>query len=195
MGEEEDKNATRDLIMETALALFSRRGYEGVGIQEIVDAAGITKPTLYYHFKSKQGLLETLVSSFGRRYITTLAEAAVYRHDLVMNLRGLLRNTLLYAKANPGFFRFTVSLFSSAPETASYAAGKELRASLGKILTELFAAASRDHGNMKNRQFIYGEAFFALLQNNAILSLNGELHINEPLLVRIIHQFMHGIFS
>ncbi|MDR1930204.1 MAG: TetR/AcrR family transcriptional regulator, partial [Treponema sp.] len=152
-------------------------------------------PALYHHFGNKEGLLGAIVSSYGRQYTGALAEAAVYRHDLVMNLRGLLRNTLAFAEARPRFFRLAASLFSSAPETASYAAGKDLRASLAGILTELFAAAAEDHGNMKNRQFIYGEAFFALLQSSALLSLNGELEIDEPLLVRIIHQFMHGIFS
>jgi TetR/AcrR family transcriptional regulator len=189
------KTETRDRIIATALDLFSRRGYEGTGIQEIVDNAGITKPSLYYYFGSKQGLLEAIVAGFGGEYVKTLAEAALYRHDLVMNLRALLRNTLVFAEARPGFFRFLAGLFSAAPETASYAAGRDLRAALVGVLTELFAAASADHGNMRGRQFIYGEAFFALLQSNAVLSLNGELTIDEPLLVRIIHQFMHGIFS
>jgi TetR/AcrR family transcriptional regulator len=190
-----ERDETRGRILEAALELFSRRGYEGTGIQEIVDAAGLTKPSLYYHFGSKQGLLEAVAGVFGRQYIDTLAEAALYRHDLVMNLRALLRNTLHFAGANPRFFRLLAALFFAAPETVSHAAGKELRASLVGVLTELFARASEDHGNMKNRQFIYGEAFFALLQNNAMLSLNGDLTIDEPLLARIVHQFMHGIFS
>ncbi|MDR1929972.1 MAG: TetR/AcrR family transcriptional regulator, partial [Treponema sp.] len=70
-------------IMDTALDLFSRRGYEGTGIQEIVDGAGITKPALYHHFGNKEGLLGAIVSSYGRQYTGALAEAAVYRHDLV----------------------------------------------------------------------------------------------------------------
>jgi TetR/AcrR family transcriptional regulator len=186
---------TRDRILEAALDLFARRGYEGTGIQEIVDAAGLTKPSLYYHFGSKQGLLEAIVGVFGREYTRTLAEAAEYQHDLVMNLRALLRGALRFAGARPRFFRLLASLFSAAPETVSYAAGRELRASLAGILTELFARASADHGNMKNRQFLYAEAFFALLQSNALLTLNGDLTIDEALLVRIIHHFMHGIFS
>jgi TetR/AcrR family transcriptional regulator len=182
-------------ILEIALDLFSRRGYEAAGIQEIAYEAGITKPTLYYYFGSKQGLLEAIVSRFGGEYIETLSAAAVYQHDLVMNLRKLLKNTLGFAKKNPQFFRFAANIFFSGPETASFTAGKKLRADLVLILTELFAAAAKDHGNMKNRQLIYGETFFALLQSCAILSLNGELKIDDPLICRIIHQYMHGIFS
>jgi TetR/AcrR family transcriptional regulator len=186
---------TRERILEAGLELFSRRGYEGTGIQGIVDAAGVTKPSLYYYFGSKQGLLEAIVAVFGREYADALAEAARYRRDLGMNLRALLRNTLNFAGANPRFFRLLACLFAAAPETVPHAAGKGLRTSLAGLVTELFARASEDHGNMKNRQFIYGEAFFALLQSNALLSLNGDLTIDETLLARIIHQFMHGIFS
>ena len=47
----------RELILNAALDLFYARGYDAVGVQEIVDRAGVTKPTLYYYFGSKLGLL------------------------------------------------------------------------------------------------------------------------------------------
>ena len=48
----------RETILETALDLFYTRGYDAVGVQEIAERSGVTKPTLYYYFKSKYGLLE-----------------------------------------------------------------------------------------------------------------------------------------
>ena len=47
----------REKIVECALDLFCRKGYESVGVQEICTAAGVTKPTLYYYFKSTYGLV------------------------------------------------------------------------------------------------------------------------------------------
>jgi TetR/AcrR family transcriptional regulator len=38
----------REILLDRALTLFSTRGYDAVGIQEIVDSAGVTKPTLYH---------------------------------------------------------------------------------------------------------------------------------------------------
>ena len=49
----------RDHILDCALRLFAARGYDAVGVQEIVELAGLTKPTLYHYFGSKRGLLET----------------------------------------------------------------------------------------------------------------------------------------
>ena len=51
----------RQKILECALELFFRRGYDAVGIQEICQSAGVTKPTLYHYFGSKYGLLEKLL--------------------------------------------------------------------------------------------------------------------------------------
>ena len=55
----------KERIMECALDLFYAKGYDAVGVQEIVEKAGITKPTLYYYFGSKLGLLKP----FWRRII------------------------------------------------------------------------------------------------------------------------------
>ena len=51
----------REMIMRCAKTLFYAKGYDAVGVQEIVDKAGVTKPTLYYYFGSKYGLLKTLI--------------------------------------------------------------------------------------------------------------------------------------
>lgn len=53
----------RERILETALELFYSRGYDAVGVQEIAEKSGVTKPTLYYYFKSKYGLLEQLLET------------------------------------------------------------------------------------------------------------------------------------
>ena len=67
-----DTFSTKEKIMSTALKLFCRGGYDGVGIQEIVDSCGITKPTLYYYFGSKAGLLRAILDLYGNRLYDTL---------------------------------------------------------------------------------------------------------------------------
>lgn len=48
-------------ILDAALQLFSDKGYEGTSTREICERAGITKPTLYYFYKSKEGVYRELV--------------------------------------------------------------------------------------------------------------------------------------
>jgi len=51
----------RARLLHAALRQFADRGYAGASVQSIVDAAGVTKPTLYYHFDSKAGLFQALL--------------------------------------------------------------------------------------------------------------------------------------
>ncbi|MGD9973721.1 MAG: TetR/AcrR family transcriptional regulator [Desulfatirhabdiaceae bacterium] len=46
----------RDRILMAAASLFANRGYAATSVREIVAAAGVTKPTLYYYFKNKEDL-------------------------------------------------------------------------------------------------------------------------------------------
>jgi TetR/AcrR family transcriptional regulator len=186
---------TRAVILNTALELFSKQGFETVGVQAIADKAELAKPSLYYHFKSKRGLLEAIVAEHGAELRAVVKKAVEYRHDLAMNLTSLFNGTMNFARRDTAFFRLAHSLFSSAPETASYAAGNPLRRELVSMLRCLFTQASADHGNMKEREWVYAETFFGLLDTWAILLINGEVEFDDQLRRRIVHNYMHGIFS
>lgn len=53
----------RSRILREATALFAARGVAGTSLQLVADAAGITKPTLVYHFGSKDGLREAVLGA------------------------------------------------------------------------------------------------------------------------------------
>jgi AcrR family transcriptional regulator len=53
-----------DRIFETALELFYQRGIRAVGVDEIVCQAGVTKPSLYRSFESKDALVAACLESF-----------------------------------------------------------------------------------------------------------------------------------
>jgi len=52
---------TRENLLDQALTLFSERGYSATSIRDIIQAAGVTQPTLYYHFMDKRSLFEELI--------------------------------------------------------------------------------------------------------------------------------------
>ncbi len=59
--EENGTQTTRERIVATALSLFSEKGYGAVSVREIAGAVGIRESSLYYHFKNKQDIFDTIV--------------------------------------------------------------------------------------------------------------------------------------
>lgn len=54
-------NETREKVLDSAIRTFARRGYAGTSVQDILDATGLSKPTLYYHFENKAGLYRAIL--------------------------------------------------------------------------------------------------------------------------------------
>lgn len=59
---------TKERILDSALNLFSEKGYDGVGVDLIAEKAGIKGPSLYKHFKSKEEILEALIEKVENHY-------------------------------------------------------------------------------------------------------------------------------
>ncbi|MEM8650680.1 MAG: TetR family transcriptional regulator [Pseudomonadota bacterium] len=58
-----EKISAKDRILDAANRLFYGEGIRAVSVDEIAEKAGITKRTLYYHFKSKDDLIEAYLVS------------------------------------------------------------------------------------------------------------------------------------
>ena len=59
----------RERVLREAHALFIERGFAEVSMQQIADASGMTKASLYYHFKDKEDLFAHVVQHEGRRLL------------------------------------------------------------------------------------------------------------------------------
>jgi AcrR family transcriptional regulator len=57
---EAEAQATRDALVRAALELFTKRGYAGVGTEEIVTRAKVTRGALYHHFEDKRDLFRAV---------------------------------------------------------------------------------------------------------------------------------------
>jgi AcrR family transcriptional regulator len=103
---------TRERIQQVALELFAERGYDKTSLQEVAERLQITRPALYYHFRTKEeilaGVIERLVESieelvaWGREQPAT-TEA---RQEILRRISGLLsdqwRPLFRFAQVNQG---------------------------------------------------------------------------------------------
>jgi AcrR family transcriptional regulator len=65
----------RQQLVDTALALFAARGLHGTSMDDIAEAAGVTKPVLYQHFRSKRALFTELLDEVGQQLLTAITKA------------------------------------------------------------------------------------------------------------------------
>ena len=61
-------------ILQVAICLFAQKGYEATSTREIVEAAGVTKPMLYYYFGSKEGLCKAAIKRFVQPFFAELRQ-------------------------------------------------------------------------------------------------------------------------
>lgn len=73
----ERSQATRDALIEAARTLFAERGYAGVGTEEIVRSAGVTRGALYHHFEDKRDLFEAVYARVEAELAQRIAEGAL----------------------------------------------------------------------------------------------------------------------
>jgi len=185
----------RAAILDKALGLFASRGYDAVGVQEIVDVVGVTKPTLYHYFGNKLGLLRTLLESHYERLNQEVGSAAEYRGDLPLTLRRVVTAYFHFSTRDPVFYRMQLSLYFAPSLSEAFQEVVRLNDYLFRLIEGIFLQASRDHGNMKGRHTLYAASFLGMINNCIGLALNGFLVLNDALLERAVHQFEHGIYS
>ena len=138
----------RTQLLDTAVHVFAERGYHAASMNDVAEAAGVTKPVLYQHFSSKRDLFVELLTAIGDELRETIdkatADAAGPRQQVEQGMRAYFH----YVDARTDCFRV---LFGAGarrdPEFASFA--RSVEESIAEALAELIVvdgqpAAHRD---------------------------------------------------
>src|SRR5215472_6504554 len=72
---EHSRKDTRSRIQQVAVELFTEHGYEGTSLREIAERLEVTKAALYYHFRSKEDIIESLAEDLHRQMEELIAWA------------------------------------------------------------------------------------------------------------------------
>jgi len=67
--------ARREQLLNVALEVFAHQGFHGTAMNDVAEAAGVTKPVLYQHFQSKRQLYLALLDEVGQRLRQTIEKA------------------------------------------------------------------------------------------------------------------------
>ncbi|MBI3875974.1 MAG: TetR/AcrR family transcriptional regulator [Verrucomicrobia bacterium] len=112
---ERNDNATRLRILDAALRFFANHGYAGTSVQDIVSAARVTKPVLYYYFQSKAGLFQALIDSVHDERFRLMQEAAARAGTLDGQLEEILTALFDYLRNHREVMRLAFASTFAAP--------------------------------------------------------------------------------
>ena len=185
----------RSKILSCALELFASYGYEAVGVQRIVEAAQVTKPTLYHYFGSKKGLLNTLLETYFSKLYQVIEEGVVYKGDLPLTLNKVAMAYFNFSNQNPVFYRMQLTMWFAPTQSEAFQAVSSFNKKQQHLLENLFIQAARQHGNLQGRHRIYAATFLGMINTYIGWSLHGYIKLDQVLGHQAVHQFMYGIFS
>lgn len=190
----------RARLLQCAKELFYARGYDAVGVQEIVLQAGVTKPTLYYYFGSKKGLLESLIAErfdslrwmyrdLGSRRDLRIEEALFWLADIFCG----------FFEQDRHFYMLMMALFYSARDNEAYKIIQPYIVEFYNMVVEVFDRAADQLGNMNGRQQQFATGFVGTISSYFLLHYEHDPEEKERVdrqqITLLVKQFMYGIFS
>lgn len=110
----------RDRLAAAALSLFNERGYAATAVREIVEAAKVTKPVLYYYFGNKEGLYLHLMEEAYEKFSQTLAASLDHRGSAASRLDHLLTSLFRLFLEHTAEVRLMHALFYGPPQGAPF---------------------------------------------------------------------------
>ena len=134
--------ATRRVLVRSARALFGARGYAGVGTEEIVRAAGLTRGALYHQFRDKADLFAAVAEEVEAEISERIAAGAGAATDPVEALRAGTR-LFLDACADPEVERI---ILLDAPAVLGWEGWRDLAGRYGLGLVRLGLQSAMDAG-------------------------------------------------
>jgi len=108
----------REEILAAAAALFARRGFHGVSIDDIGSAVGMSGPGIYRHFPGKEAVLSQMLLDISQRLLDEGGRRAAAAPDAPAALDALLRWHVSFALSQPDLITVHNRELANVPEPA-----------------------------------------------------------------------------
>jgi AcrR family transcriptional regulator len=143
----EQSDATRANLVAAARERFAARGFAGVGTEEIVRAAGVSRGALYHHFAGKEELFEAVYEAVERELVERIAERAAGAGDPLSALHAGAA-AFLDACESPAVQRIALI---DGPSVLGWERWREIGMRYGFGLVQATLEAAMDAGQIERR--------------------------------------------
>ena len=114
------RTSKRDLILKTAHDLFLVQGFEGTSIDQIAEAAGVSRQTIYNNFDSKEALFKAIAGALADHVVEPLLNEDLQTGDVESTLTDLAERALalMVLPSTLALHRLVVTEAPKFPEVA-----------------------------------------------------------------------------
>src|SRR5438093_12530684 len=106
----------REAVLASAVKAFARRGYAGTSVQDILQATGLSKPTIYYYFQSKAGLFRAILSFAYDESFRLMREGVKDKASCAQRLVEVAAALFDFATRHQNLTRLVLATVFAAPE-------------------------------------------------------------------------------
>ena len=184
----------RERVIQQARELFLKQGYAAVSMQQIADAVGVNKATLYHYFRDKQALFIAVMVEQGRQMNAAVAAALAAGETLQEKLQSVAQTILDMQHSDFGRLSSDMHLHVSEEGRADvYAQCGVPWAQLSDVLRE---AAARGEVREINAD-LASRGFFGMIisQRWQKFTLGSDVHPEPELARSLASLLLHGILQ
>ena len=182
----------RARLLQEATRLFSRQGYDSTSVREIVEAAGVTKPTLYYYFESKEGLFHALVREHFQAGLAGWEALLEGQGRVLDRLEALVRARTALIRQDPCLVRFLARIGMTQGCVAGFDPS-EFFAQESRLLACLFAEGIQSGELRPLDPSELAMTFLGQLHFRVAASVHGGPELSDASIDQLLDVFKKGV--
>jgi TetR/AcrR family transcriptional regulator len=187
---------TESRLLECALTIFAEKGYSATSVRQIIDAAGVTQPTLYYYCNDKADLFQRLVRQKYEESHQQLDAVLQQIDGCEARLRTLVRRSFEYCVADPRIPRLMFQTYFGPPIEGIAEFLDELTATRFALVTRLMRDGVKS-GELKRADSEFLALSFCNLMDQPINLFarkpQPKRYLTPQLADAIVELFLHGV--
>jgi TetR/AcrR family transcriptional repressor of mexJK operon len=192
-------NPKRQAILDAATRAFITHGYSGASMEAIAEAAPVSKPTLYNHFKSKQDLFAAVIECRCEALLSTLSSVQAELNDPVAGLSAIAGAfiDLVYADEALQLYRLIIAEQQQFPELGEriYRSGPEpVLRQMASYLAELNARGILKIADLETSSRLFLDMLKGDQHFRCLLGLQSGLSeaVKQRLISTVVSFFLKG---
>ena len=190
-----EAESTKAKIFFVAAQLFAEKGYNGVSMREISERSEVSKPTIYYHFKNKEGIYKNLVDTGLLHDVEDLKRIQQQDIPVRKKLAEIMKTHFRYSTEFPEFAKFFVRVFflSEFPPFSEHFKSKssQQKRALTSLIQEGISSGEFGAGadaELASEIVAAVQGYFMLKQTNSRKTI-----LTEELAERIVELLFKGL--